>query len=258
MKKKLFVAMIVTFLTVMMFSASALALSITGPETVEQGQTITLTIDGGSVEGVTGNIRVSGLELVSYSGGLSDPETILLIAELGGMTGTYTYRVTADVGQTASFTVSDVMESVNDVDQPAPGAGWQAVVGGAPAQSTPPSQTPTPSETAAPSDARETQTPAPSESTEQPTQGQQQTAAPTPAPSGGTPVAGGTTSDNNNNNAAGGTTTGGTTTGGSSLPKTADSTTNMWLFAILTAVIGTIAIIAAKKCSIRGEAHDEQ
>lgn len=272
-KKKVFAAMIATLVMVMTFSVSALAISVSGPQSVETGQVVTLTIDGGNVDGVTGDITTSGLELISYSGGLSDETSILLLADLGGMTGTYTYRVTAQAGQNASFTISNVMEAVNDVDTPAAGAQWTARVGAAtdasPSPTTSPSDTPTdqPSQpaseepstvpTESPSNGgqspQQTQTPAPAPSDQQ---GQNQT--PTPAPSGYTPPAGGNAGGTTGGTNGGGTTGGTTTSGGGNLPKTADSTTNMWLFACLTAAVGTVAIIAARKCSIRGEAQDEQ
>lgn len=275
MNKRIFASVMVTLVLVASLAAGAMAISVTGPVTVQPGEQVTLRIDGGNVEGVTADIATVGLEIVSFSGGLSDETSVLLLADYGGMTATYTYRVTAEAGQTVSFTLSNVIESQNMVDTPVAGAGWQAnvVSGDQPSES--PSATPTPTE--APSASPSTspsQEPSGSPSTDASpsvsatvspsaapsgSASTQPSVQPSPTISGGTPSSGNqggtitTPPSSGNQGGSGGTTT------VVRLPKTADATTNMWIFASLTAAVGTIAIIAAKKCALgKKEAHDEQ
>lgn len=287
MKKRIFASVIIALMLVAAWSTSAFAVSVSGPVTVQQGETVTLTIEGGSVEGVTADIETMGLEIVSFSGGLSDETSILLLEDYGGMRATYMYRVTAGPGQTASFRLVNVIESVNMVDTAAPGAEWQAnVVSDTPSES--PSASPSTEPSTAPSEDQQPST-APSadqspsqqpseqpsaaasesavpssEQSQQPAASQSAPAQQSPAPqiSGGTPSSG--NGGQQQTPVPGGVVTvvpsnGGGTTTVVRLPKTADSTTNMWLFATLTAAVGTVAIIAAKKCAIgKKEAPDEQ
>lgn len=337
MKKRIIASVMITVLLIAALATNAFALSITGPQTVSNGETIILRIDGGSVEGVTADITTLGLELVMLSGGLSDASSVLLLEDYGGMVANYTYRVTAQEGQTVSFTLSNVIESQNMIDTPLPTQQWTATVGApgasqtpAPSSSTAPSTEPSPSQQASsqPSGGQQTQTPAsqqpsssqPGQQTQTPPASQQpggesqqpgqpsdgqptqeptdstqptdqgsaqpsdqpqasdsqqpaQSQQPSPTIGAGTPTNGGTptggngggTTNNGNNQQGGGggavtvTVTPGSGTTVVRLPKTADATTNMWLFACLTAGVGTIAIVAAKKCSIgKKEAESKQ
>lgn len=296
MNKRIFAAVMVTMVLVASLVAGALAaasgpVAIEGPQTVQSGETVTLTIAGiGDIEGVNADIETVGLEMVSYSGGLSDQESILLLSDYGGLTATYVYRVTAADGQTVSFELQNVITSSNLVDTPQPNVSWSAPVGaaapsGSPSSSESPSGEPSPSESATDSaspsgepsanpsesaspSASASDSAAPSQSGSA-SQAPSQSTAPQPTISGGTPSASGgagggnttTAPSGSNGGNAGTTTTGGTNQNGTTvvrLPKTADSTTNMWIFAILTAAVGTIAIIAAKKCTIHKSAEDEQ
>lgn len=278
MKKKICASVMVALVLVAAlatFASAAALIEINGPVTVQQGETVTLRVEVSGVEGITADVEATGMEIVSFSGGLSDATSLLLLEDYGGMTATYTYRVTAGPGQTATFTLRNVIESQDMVDSNGPDQGWQATVasGDQPSESPTPSPSQEPSAAPSPSDTPSTapsasaqpsdqQSPAPASSApaaSESAQGGQQSQAPSPTIGASTPVA-----SSSQGGAAivtvtpgSGGTTGGTTT--VRLPKTADSTTNMWLFATLTAAVGTIAIIAAKKCAIgKKEAHDEQ
>lgn len=91
--------------------------SVTGPASVRTGETIELTVDSGNLESAKGNIFVSGLEVLSVKGDLSNAAAFHTRRAENGSKAVYTCRVTAGVGQPASFTLNNVLITLGAVDR---------------------------------------------------------------------------------------------------------------------------------------------
>lgn len=224
MKKYISVGIAVLLVLAMGATAYAAA-DISGPSSVEPGETIELTVTGGN-NGMSANVSTSGLEFVSASGSLSDASHLIILQDAGGMSVNYTYRVTASSG-TVSFSLRNVTQSTEDGTTKQPNASWSASVEAA-------EPTATPSPTAAPSD-DVNPTEAPGENpSEQPSESPSESAS--PGASGGT-----------------GTTPGGQGGSGTSsgqqdkMPKTGDTTVDLWMLLAVAAGAAITAIIAGKK-----------
>lgn len=239
MKKILWSAVLAVVL-VAALGATSLAISVSGPETVETGDTVNITVTGEGA-GISGTVETEGLTVTDAKGGFSTTQDVLLVDAHGGLTATYTCRVTAKDGERVSFNVTDVVVSDGTEDFPGKSAGWSARVDDAEPTSAPTdTQAPTsvppaePIDTDAPTDqptddqggAITTQTPEPTDTdgTDKPADaGTQKTPAPSQSAADRT----------------------------EHLPKTADSSLDLWTFLSIGAGLAVIIVIAGRKVYAR-------
>lgn len=130
MRNKLLISICVAMVLVLAVSVTAFAsVEVKGPTSVTAGSTIEIVVTG-TEKGLSANLATTGLEFVSVNGGLSDENTLILLEDFGGMTGTYTYKVTAANGGEVSFAMTSVTESDGQQDIPADNITWSGTVGG--------------------------------------------------------------------------------------------------------------------------------
>lgn len=142
MKRKMLISMAVAVVLVMALAATAMAaVSISGPSSVNTGDTIQVTVSG-TGDGVNGAVSTQGLEFVSVSNNMCAQGAFVLLPNYGTTSATYTYTVTAGAGETVSVTLSNCEEAQGDTAVSIPGDSWSATV---PAGQTPsePSDQPT-------------------------------------------------------------------------------------------------------------------
>lgn len=241
--KRLFagIATVLVCLAILIPVALAASVSISGPNSVEAGDTITITISG-TGEGVNGHVSVQGLQFVGTSSQLSSSSEFVLLPDYGTASVNYTYKVTAASGH-ASVTLSGVEAAVDDEVVAIAGASWAAPV--VPPPTDPPTTPPTDPPTAPPTDSPTeppttpptdpptnppTETPVPSgDATPNPTQ--TRTKQPVKAATTRKPPTPEPTRD--------------------SAPKMADGSVNYWLFAVIPAGCAAIAMVASKKAFVR-------
>ena len=131
MGKKTLVSVCLTVVLVAALSTAALAaVDVQAPDTVTSGSEIQIKVTGTTM-GLAANVATTGLEFVSVNGGLSDESSIILLKDVGGMEGVYTYRVTAAEGEQVSFALTRVTESDGEQDIPEDNITWAGTVGGA-------------------------------------------------------------------------------------------------------------------------------
>lgn len=213
--------MLVAALAVTAFAAS----SISGPGSVEQGETITITVST-DANGFSGNVSTSGLEVISGTGGMSNASSVIILADMGGNTATYTCRVTGEPGSTVSFSLSNCKESDGQSDTDVTVAPWSATVAGG----SEPSQEPTQRPTQEPSQ----------EPTQVPTSSVEPTASGTAtSTASGAPGASVSPSAGTSAKPSSGTQ--------DKMPKTGDATMDLWTLVIIAAACGAVAIVAGKK-----------
>lgn len=242
--KKVLWSSVVAIMLIAALTAVAFAVDVSGPDTVEPGQTVTITVTGEGAA-TSGFVSVKGLRITDASGGFSTPDDVLLVDSHGGLTATYECVVTAEAGDSVAFDVTGISVSDGTTDVSAPNAGWSAKVSGA----AEPTVTPEPDE---PSKAPETETPAPptqapstqppsdepsptddqGQQTEQPTDGSEPPAA------AGDQSASPSASPSAKSNAE-------------HLPKTADSSMDLWTYLVIGAGLAVVIVIAGKKVYAR-------
>ena len=224
MRKKMLIGLAAALIAVFALSSVALAsASVSGPSSVDPGETIQVTISG-TGEGVNGTVNASGLEFVSCSSELSAAGKFVLLPDFGTSSVTYTYRVTAQSGQ-VSVSLTGVTQAVNGEVQNIDGSSWSASVNA-------------------------------SEPTQQPTQqpSQQPSQEPSQQPSGepSTQPSGSASAGASGSVKPGtpGTTTSskpGASGNQDKMPKTGDATMDLWVLAVVAAgAVGT-AVVAGKK-----------
>ena len=129
MGKKTLVSVCLTVVLVAALSTAALAaVDVQAPDTVTSGSEIQIKVTGTTM-GLAANVATTGLEFVSVNGGLSDESSIILLKDVGGMEGVYTYRVTAAEGEQVSFALTRVTESDGEQDIPEDNITWAGTVG---------------------------------------------------------------------------------------------------------------------------------
>lgn len=255
MKKVLSSVVLAVFLIAALATVS-LAVDVSGPGTVEPGETVTITVTG-SGEATSGLVSVQGMTVQEASGGFSSTNDLLVLKSHGGLTATYTCRVTANPGERVSFSVSNVVVSNGSEDQPGTDGSWRAVVASndEPVVSPDPTQKPNP--TTAPEPTVEpdpTQEPNPTDDnrpvpTQEPSASSSQ-AVPTgdgsqvPASEAPSIDVNGTITDNPSS----GPSQGGTTVvSKEKLPKTADSSVDLWTFLAIGAGLAVVVVVAGRK-----------
>lgn len=221
MRRRLLVSTCIAVVLIAALSVTAFAaVEVTGPDSVTTGSTIEIRITGTTM-GLAANIKTTGLEFVNANGGLSDESSVILLKDIGGMEGVYTYRVTATEGQQVSFALTRVTESDGTQDIPMDNITWAGTVGGSFA-----TVTTQPTATVAPAvqtqDVQQTATPA-----DEATVSAEATitAAPTV-----------TTNDEATATA--------TATEG---PRTTDGSVNVWILIIAAAACALVAIFVGRK-----------
>lgn len=223
--KKVLLSTCLAIVLVAAFAVTALAVSVSGPgNEVEPGETVTLTVTGEG-EGTAGKVRTQGLEITSVSGDFSTPTDFFVIGATGGMSATYTCRVTASAGQPVSFTVYDVTVSDGQKDSAGTGGSWEATAA-SPAEPTArpdePTQTPTDEPTLQPSgepsspDGEQSVQPTGGDGGQQGAPGNKPSAAPTNAQ-------------------------------GDRLPKTGDTTLDIWTLLVIAGCCTAVVLVAGKK-----------
>lgn len=212
MRKKMLIGLAAALITVFALSSVALAaVSISGPSSVDPGQTVQVTISG-TGEGVDGTVNASGLEFVSCDSQLSDAGKFVLLPNYGTPSVTYTYRVTAQSGQ-VSVSLSGVQEgnadgSVTDIS----GDSWAASVNAS-----------------------------------EPTPSQQPTDEPSQQPSGEPSASGAPSGSANPSGAPSGSVRPGASGNQDKMPKTGDATMDLWILAVVAAGAVCTAVVAGKK-----------
>ena len=224
MNKKILLSAAVAVMLVAALAVTAFAVGVSGPSSVDTGDTITITVSG-SGEGTSGKISTSGLDITSVSGGMSTASDLLLLSEYGGMTATYTCTVTAGAGETASFSVSDVTVSDGTSDSPGEGGSWSATVAGASEPSDEPSSEPS------------------DEPSQNPSSEPSGDASASASASGSAAPGGQTT----HKPGTSGSVKPGTSGKTDNMPKTGDATMDLWTLAVIAAACATVAVVAGKK-----------
>lgn len=245
MKKKVLLSAAVAVMLVAALAVTAFAAtSVDGPGSIENGERITITIST-TADGFSGNISTSGLSFVSCDNDLCNSSSAIILADAGQSSATYTYTVTAGPGETASFRVSNGTESDGDSDSSVSVGGWSATVPAAPTN--PPTQTPAPPTATPSATATATATTTPSSSARPTTPTLPPSSAvpsgslmPSAVPSGqpGTSGAPGITTQKPSSS---------TTNKKDNMPKTGDSTMDLWTLVVIAAACGAVAIVAGKK-----------
>lgn len=216
-RNRLLISIGVAVLLVAALCTTAFAVELTGPETVTPGSEIQIKVTG-TMKGLSANIQTTGLQFVNVDGGLSDEETLILLEDFGGMTGIYTYNVTAQEGETVSFVMTQVTESDGERDIPANNMTWTGTVGGA--------------------FGTETSEPTPTVNTPvQPPVAQVSQQAPAAVSNAGAAVSPVTSA------AATASATAQATPG----PETADDSMNIWLLCIGAAACAIVAVVVGRK-----------
>lgn len=250
MKRKLKVALACVLMLTLLCSATSFAASISGPGKIETGATINVTISGDGIA-TSGNVRTEGLSFIGIpqQQTLSTQNAFIVIADAGGMSETYTYKVTAQPGERAAVSLTNVKVVDKDENESsAASASWSLEV--APEATQPPATptteppTETPQVTTAPPTVTPTMTP-PTAPTESPS------TAPEPTTTESAVIPTGETS--NNPTASGGAgivspQPSGTPKppSGDSMPKTADAS-HLWVLAVLATMCVAIVLVAWKK-----------
>lgn len=218
MKKKLISVLVCAALLCTVLATTALAVGVSGPDAPKNGDTISVTISSGS-EGASGRIRTSGLSYVSNNqSDYCNANSFILVAGADGTSVTYTYRVSAAAGETVSLQAYDVTTSNGDGDSAGQDGSWTTTVAGTPATDEPTDQpTDQPTQSAEPSQPGASESPAATAS------------ASGSAAASKLPAA----------SAAAGKT--------DKMPKTGDTTMDLWVLAIAAAACVAVGVFAGKK-----------
>ena len=207
--------LLVTALSATAFAEAAPTCTVSGPQNISTGDTIQIVMNGDNAGMIDGFVQTSGLSYVDVSVDIAN-EISFTLMPTGDLTELiYTYTVTAQPGETASFSATDIR--VNNGQSTLPNTGWSAVVAGATASEEP---------------------------SEQPTDSSGSQTAP--------PAATGTTGSSGTSSTGG---SGSNTASGSAnkdrIPKTGDATTDLWVLAVLACGCSGLALIAARKAFSR-------
>lgn len=239
--KKVMLSAVLAVVLVAALAATSLAIDVSGPGTVEPGSTITIEVTGEGA-GISGAVETEGLMVTGATGGFSTVNDVLLVDTHGGLTATYTCRVTAKAGENVSFDVTDVIVSDGTVDRPASGAQWRAAVDDAAEPTIAPTQTQAPADEPSATQEPDTDTPA-----DEPSAGESDEVTGSPEP--------GETTDSSDAAAPAGQKTPAPSQSAAGtaehLPKTADSSLDLWTFLSIGAGLAVIIVIAGKKVYAR-------
>lgn len=236
--KKILLSTAVAVVLVAALAVTAFAVGVSGPSSVATGDKIDITVTG-SEQGTSGRVSVSGLRVDSVSGDLSSPSDFLVLADgPGGLTATYSCTVTAEAGETASFSVSNVVVSNGEYDFAAADGSWSARVPAAE-----PTQEPSSEPTTEPSD----------EPTTQPSGEPSATTSASAEPSGSATVSPSSSASSSASVKPGGA--GQTSAKPSSgkpaktdkMPKTGDTTMDLWTLLVVAGACAAVAVVAGKK-----------
>lgn len=263
--RKLLISVALACMLVIMSVATALAAaSVSGPSSVEQGETISITVSS-DAPGFSANIAATGLDIQPTGSQMVTTDTIILMGVMGQDSFTFRCVVTGDPGTTVSFELYDAQESDGETETPVSVQGWSATV--KPTVTDPPTDpvTPPPTDPVPPSDDpnvpvmpptnpnrpvlpdHPTLPPSDSVPPTMPTIGPVTppvalpVATPSPgtgAGTGGQPPAG-----------AGGTksTPKPTASVPGGMPKTADATSDLWMMFAVACVCAGLAVLAARR-----------
>lgn len=133
MKRKTLLSIAVAVLLVAAMAATAFAasdssLSVSGPGSISTGQTIEIAVSGTGL-GVSADVEIEGLEYVGVSNAFSGPNGVVLLPAFGPGSVVYTYTVTAEAGETASFRLVNATATGDDDSTfSIPGDSWSATV----------------------------------------------------------------------------------------------------------------------------------
>ena len=226
-------------LACMLWCPAAYAVDIDGPDTIEPGSTVQITVTG-SGDTMGGDVYTEGLIISDVEGGLSTPEDFVVTQAHGAMRSTYTCIVTAGVGLTASFRVRHVYVYDDGMtgDMRDEDGIWSRTVADNGAQAEVPQQ---PTEVdvivAAPADEPIVTEPVPTATA---------AAADTAAGAGGAPVVSQTPGVQQSAAPAAASATG-TEVPEATLPKTADASVDLWVYAAAGAMAASAAALAARR-----------
>lgn len=243
MKKRILGSICAVMLALACYAMPAFAAtqdpSISGPGTVNEGDTITVTVTTWA-EALAGNVSVKGLEVLGVSGStLSTEKSVLIVTRVGGNSARYECKVTAGPGETVSFSVLNAVESSSEEEYNVTLSPWTEQVKQTVAPATP---TPVPP-TEEPTVSREPEPTVSESPSEEPSPSQS-------TPTGGT-GAGGTTGTGGSP----GTGSGNASGGSEKLPKTADSNVDGWIVLLIGIASAGLAIVAGRQVLVHRRQH---
>ena len=217
---------LIAAMSVTAFAETSATCTVSGPASISAGETIQITVTFVCHEDWYADIQTSGLTFVGTSDSLCAQENKIELWGMGQydepdvMALTYTYTVSAQPGETASFSATNIHD-FSEPQNSLPNASWSATVPGG-------------SE--------------PEQPSSQPTDGGSNQPAPPSSNGNSSNSSGGTNNSSGNSNSnSNGSSGSAATTNKDRVPKTGDASMDLWILAVLGTACAVITGVAGKK-----------